>query len=96
VPALYVDAGDDLIDGGKAAGDAAAKDYNENRYHKPGDQFDAATWKLDGTMDELSAVYDVGLEIANGDRWPNWYAGNPFKNARDAMLKAKPTTAPAK
>jgi Zn-dependent M28 family amino/carboxypeptidase len=89
VPALYVDAGDDLIEGGKAAGDAAAKDYNENRYHKPGDQFDAATWKLDGTMDELSAVYGVGLEIANGDRWPNWYAGNPFKNARDAMLKAK-------
>lgn len=97
VPALYVDAGDDLVDGGKAAGDAAAKDYNENRYHKPGDQFDAATWKLDGTMDELSAVYGVGLEIADGDRWPNWYAGNPFKSARDAMLKAKPAaTAPAK
>lgn len=95
VPALYVDAGDDLVDGGKAAGDAAAKDYNENRYHKPGDQFDAATWKLEGTMDELSAVYGVGLEIANGDRWPNWYAGNPFKSARDAMLKAKPAT-PAK
>ncbi len=89
VPALYVDAGDDLVDGGKAAGDAAAKDYNENRYHKPGDQFDAATWKLEGTMDELSAVYGVGLEIADGDRWPNWYAGNPFKSARDAMLKAK-------
>ena len=90
VPALYVDAGDDLIDGGKAAGDAAAKDYNENRYHKPGDQYDAATWKVDGTMDELSAVYDVGLEIANGERWPNWYSGNPFKSARDAMLKTKP------
>jgi len=90
VPALYVDAGDDLIEGGKAAGEAAAKDYNENRYHKPGDQYDAATWKLDGTMDELSAVYGVGLEIANGDRWPNWYSGNPFKSARDAMLKAKP------
>ena len=96
VPALYVDAGDDLIDGGKAAGDAAAKDYNENRYHKPGDQYDAATWKLEGTMDELSAVYGVGKEIADGDRWPNWYAGNPFKSARDAMLKAKPAAAPAK
>ncbi len=96
VPALYVDAGDDLIEGGKAAGEAAAKDYNENRYHKPGDQYDAATWKLDGTMDELSAVYGVGLEIANGERWPNWYSGNPFKSARDAMLKAKPAATPAK
>ena len=97
VPALYAKGGDDLIEGGKAAGEAAAKDYNENRYHKPGDQYDAATWKLDGTMDELSAVYGVGLEIANGDRWPNWYSGNPFKSARDAMLKAKPAAAaPAK
>lgn len=97
VPALYVDAGDDLVDGGKAAGEAAAKDYNENRYHKPGDQYDAATWKVDGTMDELTAVYGVGLEIANGDRWPNWYSGNPFKSARDTMLKAKPAApAPAK
>ncbi|MEO8367092.1 MAG: M28 family metallopeptidase [Pseudoxanthomonas sp.] len=89
VPALYVDAGDDLIVGGKAAGDAAARDYNEHRYHKPGDQYDAATWKLDGTMDELAAVYAVGMEIANGDRWPNWYPGNPFKGARDKMMQKK-------
>ena len=89
VPALYVDAGDDLIDGGKAAGEAAARDYNEHRYHKPGDEFDAGSWKLDGTMDELAAVYAVGLEIANGDRWPNWYAGNPFKGARDKMMQAR-------
>ena len=49
VPALYADGGDDLVEGGKAAGEAAAKDYNDNRYHKPGDEYDAATWKLDGT-----------------------------------------------
>jgi Zn-dependent M28 family amino/carboxypeptidase len=48
VPALYVDAGDDLIEGGKRAGATTSKDYIDNRYHKPGDQYDAATWKLDG------------------------------------------------
>ncbi len=89
VPALYVDAGNDLIVGGEAAGEAAGRDYNQHRYHKPGDEYDAATWKLDGTMDELAAVYAVGLEIANGDRWPNWYAGNPFKGARDKMMQDK-------
>ena len=89
VPALYVDAGNDLIDGGKAAGEAAGRDYNEHRYHKPGDEYDAATWKLDGTMDDLAAAYAVGLEIANGDRWPNWYPGNPFKGARDKMMQHK-------
>jgi hypothetical protein len=44
-------------------------------------------------MDELAAVYAVGLEIANGDRWPNWYAGNPFKGARDKMMKDKTAAA---
>lgn len=89
VPALYVDGGDDLVDGGKAAGEAAAKDYNEHRYHKPGDQYDAATWKLDGTMDDLEAVYGVGRVLVDGNQWPNWYKGNAFRAARDKMMADK-------
>jgi Zn-dependent M28 family amino/carboxypeptidase len=98
VPALYVDSGDDLVEGGKAAGEAAAKDYNDNRYHKPGDQYDAATWKLDGILDDLNAVYGVGRELTNSDKWPNWYKTNPFRAARDKMLSGKtavPAPAPA-
>ncbi len=90
VPALYTDAGTDLVEGGKAAGDASGEDYNDNRYHKPGDEYDPATWKLDGAIDDLTAVYDVGLQIANGDTWPNWYKDNVFRAARDKMLPAKP------
>ena len=51
VPAMDIGSGDDLIDGGTAAGEAAGKDYNEHRYHKPGDQYDAATWKVDGVVE---------------------------------------------
>ena len=94
VPALYTDAGTELVEGGKAAGDAAGTDYNDNRYHKPGDEYDPASWKLDGTIDDLTAVYDVGLQIANGDAWPNWYKDNAFRAARDKMLPA--TAEPAK
>ena len=90
VPALYTDAGTDLVEGGKAAGDAAGEDYNDNRYHKPGDEYDPATWKLDGAIDDLAAVYDVGLQIANGDTWPNWYKDKAFRAARDKRLPAKP------
>lgn len=90
VPALYPDGGNDLLEGGKAAGDAAGKLYNENHYHKPGDHYDPATWKLDGTMQDLAAVYEVGLALAFADKWPNWYAGNPFRAAREKMMAAKP------
>ena len=88
VPALYVDSGTDLVEGGKAAGEAAGKDYTDNRYHKPGDQFDAASWKLDGIVQDLDTVYSIGDTLANGGQWPNWYAGNPFKAARDRMRPA--------
>lgn len=94
VPALYTDAGSDLVEGGKAAGDAAGKDYNDNRYHKPGDEYDPATWKLDGVIEDLTAVYEVGLQVANGDTWPNWYKDNAFRAARDKMLQGKAPAAP--
>ncbi|MES2857675.1 MAG: M28 family metallopeptidase [Pseudomonadota bacterium] len=93
VPALYVDSGTNLIEGGQAAGDAAGQDYTDNRYHKPADQFDATTWKLDGIVQDLETVSAVGQALANDGKWPNWYEGNPFKAARDKML---PATAKAK
>ena len=85
VPALYVDSGTDLVEGGLAAGDAASKDYTDNRYHKPGDQYDAKTWKLDGIVQDLDSVLSVGTTLANDGQWPNWYDGNPFKAARDKL-----------
>ena len=88
VPALYIDSGIDLVEGGKAAGQAAGKAYTEQRYHKPGDQYDTATWKLDGIVQDLGTVYDVGETLANNGAWPNWYDGNPFKAARDRQRPA--------
>jgi Zn-dependent M28 family amino/carboxypeptidase len=88
VPALYIDSGIDLVEGGKTAGQAAGKAYTEQRYHKPGDQYDTATWKLDGIVQDLGTVYDVGETLANNGAWPNWYDGNPFKAARDRQRPA--------
>jgi Zn-dependent M28 family amino/carboxypeptidase len=91
VPALYADGGTDLLDGGIAAGEAAGKDYNEHRYHKPDDEYDPATWKLDGTMQDLATLFEVGLALVHDTNlWPNWYKGNPFRAARDTMMAANP------
>jgi Zn-dependent M28 family amino/carboxypeptidase len=89
VPALYAKGGDDLVEGGRAAGEAAGKAYTTDRYHKPADEFDPA-WNLDGVLQDLSALYGVGRTLADGDRWPNWYEGNPFRAAREKMMAATP------
>jgi Zn-dependent M28 family amino/carboxypeptidase len=85
VPALYAKGGDDLVEGGRAAGEAAGKAYTADRYHKPADEFDPG-WNFDGVMQDLQALYGVGRTLADGDRWPNWYEGNPFRAAREQMM----------
>lgn len=95
VPALYADGGEDLLDGGIEAGKRAAEAYGKDRYHGPKDEYDPATWKLDGTVEDLELLYGVGSQLAAGSTWPNWYEGNPFKANRDTMMKDQATT-PAK
>lgn len=82
VPMLYFEGGDDLIAGGKAAGAAAAKDYEEHRYHGPKDEYDPS-WDWAGIASDLRLYYTIGRELAEGDAWPNWVAGDEFRAARD-------------
>ena len=88
VPALYAKGGDDLLDGGTAGGQAAEADYRKNRYHKPADQYDAS-WKLDGIVEDLDALYIVGSTVASDGTWPNWLKSSAFRAKRDAMMAGK-------
>ena len=82
VPMLDPDGGYDLIDGGKAAGQAVRDDYREHRYHQPSDEYDPK-WDLTGPVDDLNALYALGRDLADSDQWPNWYADNEFRAIRD-------------
>ncbi|MEP9401262.1 M28 family peptidase [Sphingomonas silueang] len=88
VPMLYVDSGDDLVAGGKAAGEAAAKDYTEKRYHGPKDEYDP-NWNWAGVAQDLSLFYTIGRELGNTTAWPNWVAGDEFRGIRDRSRAAK-------
>src|SRR3546814_8173534 len=50
VPMLDAGSGEDLVSGGTAAGEAAAKDYGEHRYHQPADEYDP-TWDWSGAIE---------------------------------------------
>ncbi|MFC0679451.1 M20/M25/M40 family metallo-hydrolase [Lysobacter korlensis] len=84
VPALYAKGGEDLIEGGTGAGQAAQVDYRDNRYHKPSDQYDAS-WNVTGVVQDLEALYAVGRELSGNERWPKWYEGNAFRAAGDRL-----------
>ncbi len=82
VPMLYVDGGEDLIDGGREAGEAVAAEYRENRYHGPKDEFDE-NWDWSGVMADLQLMYRLGRMMAQSDSWPNWNEGDEFRAVRD-------------
>ncbi len=89
VPVLYAEGGIDLIAGGAVAGRATSERYRTHDYHKPSDEY-SASWKLDGALEDMRLYFAVGLELAMGDAWPNWHAGNEFRAARDASRSAQP------
>ncbi len=86
VPMLYIDGGEDLVEGGKEAGAAVAKDYTENRYHGPKDEFNE-DWDWSGVMGDLQLYYRIGRMIAESSSWPNWNEGDEFKATRDASCE---------
>ncbi len=82
VPMLYFEGGNDLVAGGTAAGTAAAKDYEEHRYHGPKDEYDPS-WDWAGVTSDLRLYYAIGRELAESTAWPNWVVGDEFRAARD-------------
>lgn len=88
VPMVYFEGGDDLVTGGKEAAKAAAEDYEKNRYHAPGDEYDEK-WDWSGVMADLKLYYRVGRMLAMTDAWPNWNEGDEFRAIRDKSRAAK-------
>ncbi|HEX2817238.1 MAG TPA: M28 family metallopeptidase [Phenylobacterium sp.] len=82
LPAISFKSGQDLVNGGVAAGKAAGEAYTRDKYHQPADEFDP-NWDLTGMAQELAIVYDLGRDLANSREWPEWKAGSEFKAARD-------------
>jgi len=88
VPMLYADSGNEHVINGLSFGEAFAKEYNKERYHKPGDEYDNS-WDLSGIEATTEILFELGYEIANEDTWVNWYEGSEFRAVRDAALKNK-------
>ncbi|WP_033073420.1 M28 family metallopeptidase [Sphingopyxis sp. MWB1] len=87
VPMIYFDGGQDLLEGGEAAGKAWADAYTEKRYHAPSDDMSAIT-SWDGMMADLRLYYAVGRMLAMTTAWPNWNEGDEFRKARDESRTA--------
>lgn len=88
VPMFYIDGGQDLIEGGRAAGEAWEAAYRDRAYHQPDDEFDPA-WRWDGALADLALYYRLGRALGETDAWPNWYPNDEFRRVRDESCAAE-------
>ncbi len=83
VPALSFESGNDLVTGGRAAGEAASKDYVTHRYHQPADEWQAS-WTFASMLHDLPVLYKLGRDLADSRDWPDWSKDSEFRATRDA------------
>ena len=88
VPMFAIGRGTDLVNGGKAAGEAAAEDYVAHRYHQPSDEYNDS-WDWSGISEDVNLFYHLGRRLADSTIWPNWHPGDEFRAARDASMAGK-------
>jgi Zn-dependent M28 family amino/carboxypeptidase len=80
--------GQDLVKGGREAGERWISDYTARCYHKPCDAW-SADWDLRGAAQDMQLLYEVGRDLAGSNRWPDWKPGSEFKSLRDQTAAAR-------
>jgi Zn-dependent M28 family amino/carboxypeptidase len=82
VPAISIESGEDLVNGGRAAGKADAEAYVRDKYHQPADQWTPA-WNATGQVLDAELLFNLGQRLANSREWPNWSIDSEFRAMRD-------------
>jgi len=87
IPALYLKTGVDNAEKGIEYGTKLQADFTANNYHKPSDEYNAEIWNLEGAVDDLKLLFNVGKKISSEKTWPQWKATSEFKTIRDSYMK---------
>jgi len=86
VPVLHAARGIEVIGKPPEYGKQKRDEFVAKHYHQPSDEVDPG-WDLSGAVQDLQLLFEVGYQVANGGKLPEWKAGSEFKAKRDAMLK---------
>src|SRR5437899_4702569 len=78
VPALHAARGVEIIGKPSEYGKQKRDEYLAKHYHQPSDEVDPA-WDLSGAVQDVQLLFEVGYQVANGDKFPEWKAGREFR-----------------
>ncbi len=85
IPAFSISQGMKFAGHDLAWGEAQAKDYVSNHYHKPSDEFDPG-WDFQGLAKMTSFGYELGAAAAQLPELIQWLPGDEFEPARKKAI----------
>jgi len=91
VPAISIKHGESFEGKDPAWGSQQWKEYNEKRYHRPSDEYQA-DWDLAGAEKTAMISFYLAYRAAMSDQMPAWNAGDEFAGVREKALKAAATS----
>src|SRR6266480_908010 len=84
LPSLYIGKGEHLLSRPETA-PLRSDEFDSTDYHQVTDEV-RPDWDLSGCVQDVQLLFEVGFELANGDKFPEWKPGSEFKPKRDSML----------
>ena len=93
VPALNAKGGVDYLDMPPGYGLQKRDEYTKNDYHKVTDEVKPG-WDLSGAVEDLRLLAEVGHQVAQTLKYPEWLPGTEFLAKRQAMLSAASSNTP--
>jgi Zn-dependent M28 family amino/carboxypeptidase len=77
LPSLYIGKNQRLLSRPNNAA-LRSDEYDLKDYHQPSDDV-KPDWDLSGAVQDVDLLFEVGYQVANADKFPEWKAGNEFR-----------------
>ena len=86
VPVLHLARGIEIIGKPPEYGKQKRDEFVAKHYHQVSDELDPK-WDLSGAVQDVQLLFEVGYQVANGDKFPEWKAKSEFRVRHEAMLR---------
>jgi Zn-dependent M28 family amino/carboxypeptidase len=85
LPSLYIGKGEHLLSR-PPNGPLRSDEFDLKDYHQVTDEI-KPDWDLTGAVQDVDLLFEVGCQVADSDKLPEWKPDSEFKAKRDAMMK---------
>ena len=62
-------------------------EYGRTKYHQVSDEYDPASWKMEGIEGDARILFEFAWRVADDRRVPNWRWTSPFRALGDGRLE---------